>query len=43
MRQMADRIPGCAFEVIEGAGHCAYWEQPDAWNRIVIEFSKQHV
>lgn len=38
MRQMADRIPGCKFEVIEGAGHCAYWEQPDAWNRLVIGF-----
>lgn len=38
MQQMADRIPNCRFEVIAGAGHCAYWEQPDAWNRLVIGF-----
>ena len=38
MQQMADRIPGCQFAVIEGAGHCAYWEQPAAWNALVIGF-----
>lgn len=38
MRMMADRIPGCRFEVIAGAGHCSYWERPDEWNRLVIGF-----
>jgi 2-succinyl-6-hydroxy-2,4-cyclohexadiene-1-carboxylate synthase len=38
MRMMADRIEGARLEVIAGAGHCAYWEQPGAWNRIVIDF-----
>jgi pimeloyl-ACP methyl ester carboxylesterase len=38
MRAMADRIPGSRFEVITGAGHCAYWEQPEVWNRKVLDF-----
>jgi len=38
MRAIAEHIPGCRFEVIPGAGHCAYWEQPAAWNRVVIDF-----
>ncbi|HWO72202.1 MAG TPA: alpha/beta hydrolase [Dehalococcoidia bacterium] len=40
MRAIAERIPGCRFEVIAGAGHCAYWEQPQVWNRVVIDFLK---
>ena len=41
MRMMADRVEGARLEVIAGAGHCAYWEQPDAWNRSVIGFLKE--
>ena len=42
MRRMADRIPGCFFEVVEGAGHCTYWEQPEEWARIVTGFLRKH-
>lgn len=38
MRALAERIPGSRFEVIAGAGHSAYWEQPEAWNRLVLDF-----
>jgi pimeloyl-ACP methyl ester carboxylesterase len=38
MQAIADHIPACQFEVIAGAGHCAYWEQPDAWNSLVLDF-----
>ena len=41
MGQMAERIPDCRFEVISGAGHSAYWEKPDDWNRIVLDFLKK--
>jgi len=38
MQAMAQRIPSCRFEVITGAGHSAYWEQPEAWNRLILDF-----
>jgi pimeloyl-ACP methyl ester carboxylesterase len=38
MRLFADHIPGARFEVIGGSGHSAYWEQPEAWNRLVLDF-----
>lgn len=41
MRALADHIPACRFEVIAGAGHCAYWEKPDEWNRLVLDFVAQ--
>jgi 3-oxoadipate enol-lactonase len=37
MRRIADAIPNARFEVITGAGHSAYWEQPDLWNRLILE------
>jgi pimeloyl-ACP methyl ester carboxylesterase len=42
MQVLADHIPGCEFQVIEGAGHCAYWEQPDVWNGLVLDFLRRH-
>jgi pimeloyl-ACP methyl ester carboxylesterase len=42
MRSIADHVPGSRFEVIEGAGHCAYWEQPDAWNALILDFLRQY-
>jgi 3-oxoadipate enol-lactonase len=43
MRAFADHIPGAEFEVIAGAGHSAYWEEPDVWNEVVCRFLKEHV
>jgi pimeloyl-ACP methyl ester carboxylesterase len=42
MRLLAARIPNCQFATIPEAGHGAHWEQPEIWNRIVIEFISQH-
>lgn len=30
--------PGSRFTLIEGAGHSAYFERPDAWNAAVLSF-----
>jgi len=35
---LAERIPGAELERIEGAGHLFFWEQPDAFVRILREF-----
>jgi pimeloyl-ACP methyl ester carboxylesterase len=38
MRALADAIPGARFEVITGAGHSAYWERPETWNQLILDF-----
>ncbi len=35
---LADRIPGARVEVLEGAGHLFFWEQPGESVRIINEF-----
>ncbi len=35
---LASRIPGARVELIEGAGHLFFWEQPDESIRIIDEF-----
>ena len=42
MRLVADHIPGCRFGTIPEAGHAAFWEQPDIWNGLVLEFIGVH-
>ena len=42
MRAMARHIPNCEFALLPDAGHSAYWEQPEAWNRLVLDFIRQH-
>ena len=42
MKLIADRIKGAAFHVIPEAGHSAYWERPDDFNRTVLEFIRRH-
>ncbi len=42
MRHLVDRIPGCQFATLPEAGHAAFWEQPEAWNRIVLDFLRGH-
>lgn len=42
MKLFADRIPGAEFAVIEGTGHSAYWEKPEAWNHLVVSFLQKH-
>jgi pimeloyl-ACP methyl ester carboxylesterase len=38
MGAIADHIPGARFEIVTGAGHSAYWEQPEAWNALILHF-----
>jgi pimeloyl-ACP methyl ester carboxylesterase len=42
MPLFASRIKGARTVVIAGAGHSAYWEQPEVFNRTVLEFLGQH-
>ena len=42
MRLVADHIPGCRFETIPEAGHAAFWEQPEIWNGLILEFIGGH-
>ena len=38
MQRMAARIPGAQYAALEGAGHLAYLEQPQAFNAAVEQF-----
>jgi pimeloyl-ACP methyl ester carboxylesterase len=38
MRMFAAHIPDCRFATVPEAGHAAHWEQPEVWNRLVLEF-----
>ena len=42
MQQFAARTKGAKFVVVPEAGHSTYWEQPDAFNREVLEFIRRH-
>ncbi len=42
MRLLAAHIPHCQFATVPEAGHAAFWEQPEIWNRLVLEFIGQH-
>lgn len=42
MQAMAATIPGAALEVIESAGHVPCFEQPDAFNALLLAFLKQY-
>ncbi len=38
VKSLAIRLPRASFQVIEGAGHTMMAEQPDTFNRIILEF-----
>lgn len=42
LQLVARRIRGAESLVIDGAGHSVYWEQPEAFNRAVLEFIRKH-
>jgi pimeloyl-ACP methyl ester carboxylesterase len=42
MRMLAAHLPNCQFATVPEAGHAAFWEQPEIWNRLVLEFIGQH-
>ena len=42
MRLIAAAIPGSRFATVPEAGHASHWEQPEVWNKIVLEFIGSH-
>ena len=36
--ELAKKIPGARLEVIKNAGHSSNLDQPDAFNRVFVEF-----
>jgi pimeloyl-ACP methyl ester carboxylesterase len=42
LREIALRIRGATVVVVPECGHSVYWEQPDIFNRTVLEFLKKH-
>jgi pimeloyl-ACP methyl ester carboxylesterase len=42
MKTLAERISGSELKLIAGAGHSAYWQQPRAFNRAVLDFLGRH-
>lgn len=42
MRMLAAHIPGARFVSLPDAGHAGFWERPEVWNGIVLEFIGQH-
>lgn len=42
MKLVADQIPNCRFEIVPEAGHAAFYERPEIWNGLVLEFIGEH-
>lgn len=42
MREYASHLPDCESAIISDAGHSAYWEQPQAFNTLVLDFVRRH-
>ncbi len=38
MRLLVAPLPSCQSETISEAGHAAFWEQPERWNHLVLDF-----
>ena len=38
MRMMASHISDHEWASIPEAGHAAFWEDPDTWNRLALDF-----
>jgi pimeloyl-ACP methyl ester carboxylesterase len=42
LRLFAARFPNCESVVVPECGHSAFWEQPDIFNRAVLDFITRH-
>ena len=42
MLDIAERLARVEFEVLPESGHSGYWEQPEAFNAIVVEFLRKN-
>jgi pimeloyl-ACP methyl ester carboxylesterase len=41
-RALAERMSGAKFLLIEGAGHGYFWERPDVFNQMALDFLAAH-
>ncbi|MEU5095400.1 alpha/beta hydrolase [Streptomyces sp. NPDC020996] len=41
-RLIAQHLQDAETHVIDEAGHNPHWEQPDAWNRVLLRFLRRH-
>jgi len=41
LRLFTSRFPNCESFVVPECGHSAYWEQPDTFNRVILEFIRK--
>jgi len=41
-RMVAAHIPGTELQIVPEAGHSLYWERPDVFNRILLDFFAKH-
>jgi pimeloyl-ACP methyl ester carboxylesterase len=39
---VAQQIPNSEVVMVHEAGHSSYWEQPEAFNRAVLDFLLRH-
>lgn len=39
---MHKKMPGSQFVRVPGTGHSVYFEKPEEYNRLVLEFLEQH-
>ena len=42
LRMFAARIKGSQAVIVPEAGHSTYWEQPEVFNRAVLDFIRKH-
>jgi pimeloyl-ACP methyl ester carboxylesterase len=42
LRLLARHVPNCESLVIPECGHSAFWEQPETFNRVVLDFISKH-
>ena len=38
-RYVADQIPDCRLEVLQNSGHMPFYEEPEAFNRIIADLA----
>lgn len=42
LRLIGKHMPRAESHIIDESGHSAYWEQPETFNRLVLDFLRQH-
>jgi pimeloyl-ACP methyl ester carboxylesterase len=42
LRMLAKRLPECEIFIVPECGHSAYWERPDLFNSVVLDFVSRH-